>query len=125
LGRQELSNDEHPSHIKTIANSARTFSLFFLWSHIDWPITVFLKNIEHFPIEAPFWTVNHKIETNSLPMAPPFQFIHETVELWANHMGQNWGAIQNVLGKTWGTRWEHTHREQAKKTPFHRPSPLT
>jgi len=51
------------------------------------------------------WTPVHKIEANVLHYGLPFQFSYIGVELWANHMGQNWGAIGNVLG-TWGTLWE-------------------
>jgi hypothetical protein len=54
-----------------------------------------------------------------LPSDQPFQFIPIRVELWANCMGEIWGAI----GMSWGTTWElgephgNTLRSRGSKLP--------
>jgi hypothetical protein len=98
LGRQEPSNDEHPSCIKTIANNVRTFSFFF-WSGIDWPIIIFLKNIERVPIEAPLGTTIQIIKTNMLPMAHLF-----TLYMRQLNFGQTiWDKTGVLFRMSWGT----------------------
>jgi hypothetical protein len=94
---------------------------FFLRSHIDWHITIFLKNIEHFTIEAPLWTVNHKIETNLLRMAHLFSLYmkrsnfgqtiwDKTGVLFRTCLGEQ---VEN-LGNRMGT---HTLGTREKKPP--------
>ncbi len=67
------------------------FCFFSQRSHVDWPISKFLLNIGHAPIETSLLDPSCKIETNVLSSPPPgipsLQFIYMGVELWANHMG--------------------------------------
>jgi hypothetical protein len=84
-------------HINLVHGRANTFFL-FEENNIDCPITNFFGTLGHSPIAAPLWTSNPKIETNVFPSGPPFHFIYIGVELRANHMGQNCGAIGNNLG---------------------------
>jgi hypothetical protein len=109
-----------------VLNWVHNFFFFFKGANIDWPISNSFGTLGMAPIEAPLWTPSCKIYTVVLPYVLPFQFIYMGVELWANHMGQNPGAIGNILEnalenslRTW---WEHIgNKWKIQKIPLPTP----
>jgi hypothetical protein len=72
--------------------------LFFKGAILIGPSAIFLGTLGMPPIEVPFWTPNCKIGTNVHPWISPCLVYILGVELWANHTGEDPGAIGNVLG---------------------------